>query len=446
MSNARATAPPPRPPAAAQASAAPTGQSQMMPAGRAGAPVHAGQQRRREARTTPQLLRIWMLISVASALVFGLVTMLTMINTADAQTRAADNTAQMIRVQEIQAKLLRADALATNAFLIGGLEPADQRADYDAALDDTSRLIVEASQAQPADREALIALNQVVTDYAAAMEQARANNRQGLPAGAAYLEQASTGLRAGAMPVVDSLVQANESRATDEMDSLNAPWLVVLGIICILAQIGCCVWCARRFRRVVNVPLLISTALMALTWIIALSAVSSANASADNLQNSDYQMARNVARARIAGNEAKAQESLGLISHGSPAVSEQAWTTQDAAVRDALEGTGSTALLDDWDTYATEHRAIRKLDDAGKWEEAVKRATGTGTDGANKAFATFDVGAAALVESAGTSTVDTLRSGAWPAIVLAWLLTPAAVAAAVLAGIGIRTRQREYQP
>ena len=44
-----------------------------------------------------------------------------------------------MRVQDIQTSLLRADALATNAFLVGGLEPAEQRAEYDEAIDDVLR-------------------------------------------------------------------------------------------------------------------------------------------------------------------------------------------------------------------------------------------------------------------------------------------------------------------
>ena len=45
-----------------------------------------------------------------------------------ANRAAADNTEQLVRVQNIQSTLFRADALATNAFLIGGLEPPAQRA------------------------------------------------------------------------------------------------------------------------------------------------------------------------------------------------------------------------------------------------------------------------------------------------------------------------------
>ena len=52
-----------------------------------------------------------------------------------APQRPAADTDQLIRVQAIQTNLLRADADATNAFLVGGLEPAEQRAAYDDAID-----------------------------------------------------------------------------------------------------------------------------------------------------------------------------------------------------------------------------------------------------------------------------------------------------------------------
>ena len=78
---------------------------------------------------------------------------------------AADNTEQLVRVQNIQSTLFRADALATNAFLVGGLEPPEQRQAYDDAIDQVTRQIADAAQAQPADSEVLAALNAAVNRY-----------------------------------------------------------------------------------------------------------------------------------------------------------------------------------------------------------------------------------------------------------------------------------------
>ena len=64
-------------------------------------------------------------------------------------------------------------------------------------------------------------------DYTGDMELARANNRQGLPVGGAYLRKASGELRLTTLPIVDELVSANSTRARDAMDA-HHPWLVLL--------------------------------------------------------------------------------------------------------------------------------------------------------------------------------------------------------------------------
>ena len=150
-----------------------------------------------------------MLAAIAVCLVFGALTALQLALSWQANRTAAADTEQLIRVQGIKTSLLRADALATNAFLIGGLEPAEQRAAYDDAIDQTVRSITDAADAQPADRAALNALSSAVLDYTGDMELARANNRQGLPVGGAYLRKASGELRSTALPIVDELVGAN---------------------------------------------------------------------------------------------------------------------------------------------------------------------------------------------------------------------------------------------
>ena len=133
-------------------------------------------------------------------------------------------------MQQIQTNLLRADANATNAFLVGGLEPADQRKAYDDAITESSRLIAEAADAEPGDQDALSALNVQLVDYTENIELARANNRQGFPVGAQYLRNASGGLRADAMPILDNLVTANADRAESQMNARIAILFALVGL------------------------------------------------------------------------------------------------------------------------------------------------------------------------------------------------------------------------
>ena len=182
-------------PTAPSAPPAPDSSPGSAVAGRPAATDRAGR-----TMDTPRRLRLLSLAVMITGIVVGVVGALVFSFLAYSLYRAESDTAQLIRVQQIQTNLLTADATATNAFLVGGLEPPAQRAAYDQALSTTGSLITDAAQAQPADAEALAAVNQQVVSYAAAIEQARANNRQNLPVGSQYLRSASSELRTETLP------------------------------------------------------------------------------------------------------------------------------------------------------------------------------------------------------------------------------------------------------
>ena len=115
-------------------------------------------------RDTPHQLRLLNIGVILVGLIFAVVGALTFSYLAYSLHRAEADTAQLIRVQQIQTNLLKADATATNAFLVGGLEPPAQRAAYDDAIAATGTLIAQAAEAQPADADALAALNEQVVD------------------------------------------------------------------------------------------------------------------------------------------------------------------------------------------------------------------------------------------------------------------------------------------
>ena len=96
--------------------------------------------------STPQRLRLLSLGLVVVGLIIGVIGALIFSYLAVSLSRAKADTAQLIRVQKIQSNLLSADATATNAFLVGGLEPPAQRSAYDQAMSSTSSLIAEAAQ------------------------------------------------------------------------------------------------------------------------------------------------------------------------------------------------------------------------------------------------------------------------------------------------------------
>ena len=342
---------------------------------------------------TPGRLRGIGALTVIACLVFGLAAGFSFRAADGALSRAGANTDQLIRVQAIQNHVVQADADATNAFLVGGLEPPAERAEYTAAITSASKLIAEAAKSQPADGEALGALNEALLTYSSEIEQARANNRQALPIGSQYLKNASAGLRADALPPLRSLVNANNERVDEEFDNAGSAvlWLVIFGLLTLLVLGFALVWLARRTRRYVNVPLAVAAVIVLVTLVVGAVGLGAIGSKVDDVRGGVYAATLSTAQARIAGFDAKSNESLSLIARGSGATFEEAWQGSDATIQRELTKLDSNDAAADfeplpWDDYASVHKQIRKLDDSGDWDGAVRLATGTGSSSGNATF------------------------------------------------------------
>ena len=372
---------------------------------------------------------------------------------ADAALARADaNAGQLVRLQELQTRLVTADASATNAFLVGGLEPVDRRAVYDDALAAAAGLVAQAARAQPADGAVLSALNASIIDYGAGIEQARATNRQALPVGAQYLRNASATLRTDALPALAALIDANEDRVAAEFSAAERAWVlaVLAAVLALAAVIAASIWLSKRTHRYVNVPL--AGAAVALLVLLIGSGVTlvAVATDVDRVRDEPFAAASALSRARLAAFDAKSNESLTLISRGSGQAFEDAWVASSERTVEALDQASSTGvvpadLAGAWAPYAEGHQAIRELDDGGAWENAVAAATSDADGSANAAFSAFDGASSDALASASERTSADLGAaraglgvGVWPAVL-------AGLAAAVLSWTGFARRIEEYR-
>lgn len=379
---------------------------------------------------TPGRMRVVGVVSVVATLLFGLAAGQAFRSADGALNRAAANTDQLVRVQAIQTSVVQADADATNAFLVGGLEPPAQRESYTTAIAAASRLVAEAAQHQPADGAALGALNQALVSYTSQVEQARANNRQALPVGAQYLRGASADLRSDALPLLRNLGTANTDRVAEEFERAGRAvlWLVVPGLLTLVGLGLALVWLARRTRRYVNLPLAAAALVVLVTSVVGTVGLLGVKGNVDTTRDGVYAATLSTAQARVAGFDAKSNESLTLIARGSGGAFEDEWQASAAAVTAELTELGqnpaSTGLSPlPWPDYAVVHEEIRTLDDSGGWEDAVTLARGAG----NATFAEFDTSSAEQLASLSEQTSHELDQG------VAWL--PVAGALGVLAGV-----------
>ncbi len=389
---------------------------------------------------TPRLLNQWQLIGIAIAVAFGVLAATIQFLGWQADGRAADDTDQLTRVQGIQSSLLRADALATNAFLVGGLEPAEQRTEYDDAIDDALRDIAGAAEAQPADEEALAALNVEVNDYDAAVAQARTNNRQGFPIGAEYLAGASAELRDEALPILEALVDANSERAEDAMGGQHPWWLLLVGVLALVGLWWLNRQLAQHFRRRINIGVGIAALIVLLTTVLTAALAFAGSGANDELRRGSFRVAVDQAEARTAANDAKANESLRLIQRGSGDAFEEKWEESRAVV----DATADPSTTDSWAAYVEQHEEVVARDEAGNWDGAVRLATSDADDGPTARLDAFDAASEDLVDESGAETVDELRGGRWFAATLAVLTLLLGAGAAVFVTRGIGERRREY--
>ncbi|MGO1241444.1 MAG: hypothetical protein ACTMHU_08430, partial [Cellulosimicrobium funkei] len=240
-------------------------------------------------RRTPGKLRLVMALCVVAALALGVLGFQAGNLQSRALAAASEDAAQLVGVQEVRNALVAADATATGAFLVGGLEPADQRARYDELVDQAANRLATLSGSNEADAALLGQVAADLTVYTGLVEQARATNRQGFPVGSAYLDQASTILREQMLPALDEVVLDDADRVAADFSGVrNALWVLAAGLLALVVLLASQVWLARRTHRVLNVGLAVATAVLLVVGVVSTVLLSQASARAHDVRTGPY--------------------------------------------------------------------------------------------------------------------------------------------------------------
>ncbi|GAB3946670.1 hypothetical protein GCM10029976_074590 [Kribbella albertanoniae] len=401
---------------------------------------------------TPGRMRAFLVLAAAISVVFGLCAAQGFNQSDGALQRAEANAAQLVRIQAIHTNLVSANADATNAFLVGGLEPAQQRQHFVDSMASAARLVAEAASAQPADRDALGQLNTTLVTYQGLIEQARANNRQGLPIGSQYLRDANATLQNDSLPLVKALVAANEKRVDTEFGGVGDGfwWVFVGGVLALFILIVTLRWLARRTHRYLNIPILAGAIVVALTMLIGTFALFAASGKATDTREGDYASTLALSRARIAAYDARSNESLTLIARGSGDAYNKAYDESAKVVEDQLRKiSGSSEGAGLWALYQQSHADIRDQDvEKGNWDLAVKIATGNASateKNSVEAFDAFDKATAKELENTSSGVSGELKDARNGLPPIGWLGLPIGILVALLMAWGMSQRLGEYR-
>lgn len=403
--------------------------------------------------TTPGRLALATTVAVAACLLLAVTGFLAGNGQAAALHDAQRDAAQLVGTQELRNDLVSADATATNAFLVGGLEPAEARARYEASLSEAAEAVPALAATARGEGEAadLATVSDSVQRYAGLVESARANNRQGFPVGAAYLDQASAALRDEVLPTLDEVAVSTSERVDSDMTSVSLAQALLLFVLLALVALAVVqLWLARRTHRVLNTGLAAASVALLVGGLVAAAAVLGGNGVARSVASGPYAATVATSQALSLATDAKSMESFTLIKRGSGGDFEESYQASLTEAKDLLgdaetatdTGSDPLALLEEWDAR---HAEIRALDDGGDWDGAVEAATTTAEGSAGAAFAAFSDAAHADVETTSSDAVDRLGSAATTAQIAAWVALVLGVAGAVAAAAGMNVRLKEYR-
>ncbi|GAB1641080.1 hypothetical protein [Krasilnikovia sp. MM14-A1259] len=406
-------------------------------------------------------------LGLLTGLVSGLAARAAATGTTDLGGRAQP---LLIEAETIYSALADADTTAAQAFLAGGLEPPGLTDLYNKDLQRATTALASAARRTPQggpSAEAIRELSSGVARYAALVATARANNRQGLPVGAAYLSEASTLNRDTLLPQAQTLFRTAQAEVDAGYgDARSSVWVSLLALLLVALLVALVLaqrYLSRTTHRTFNLPLLAATVV---TAVLALGAGGVLAHQRAHLHTADTEGSAPVAQlaeARILALRERGDEALTLAARsgddapipdprGGPRTYEADFTAVDQQLHELLDrlaadldGPAASSVGEagrQLTGYTAAHTKVRTLAKDGDYDAAVGLAISDATS------ATFGAGTQAIGDAladrraAFTDAIGTAGNGLGVVTVLGPLL---ALLVCGLAVAGIRTRLEEYR-
>jgi len=445
-------------------------QAEVLTAGRPDNAVTAWRIRRRrfDLGTTPG--RLWLLLIglVALCLAWGALSAYTARHYSAAASSVVSAREQLsLDAQQIYSHLSDANDAAATAFLAPGPESAATRTRYtnDIALASSGiEQVTARGGGTGAAAQDLAVLAKRLPAYTQEMGDAEANNRIGLPVGAAYLREASGLMRGTLLTRAKDLYAAeNASLSATSAQATGLPLVIVTlvaGLVVGYLLFRASRWLRGRTNRVLNVGLLAAGALLAVSVIWLAAAFLGARSDLLSAQRAGSATVEAVAQASITAQEAHADESLTLIDNTGEDSYQTDYTKQAnalgpgpgtllAAASTAASGTPAAkavaAAVSDAQAWFAAHKKVRVLDGNGNHLKAVTSVLGTQPGDAGASFSRLSADLDSAIASDQAVFDSTARSAASAYTGLEAVVIAAALLMAAACAWGLSRRIAEYR-
>ena len=353
-------------------------------------------------RTTPGRLRSASAILLLALLLFAVVTTVaTDVRSSAAASVQTKSAPELVAAEGLYGSLADADAIASTIYLRAGAEPPQLRVRYLADIRRAGRLLESVSrrsESSPTVRAALRTIGQQLPVYTGLVDTARANIRQTFGEGGAYLRRASTIMREEILPAATDLYR-NAARRLDKnyrsgTSVSTAAVVVVVGVAMLGLLVLVQVYVRRRSNRILNVGLVGASVLVLLIMVGTLWKFAQAHDYLTRAQSRGSDSVEVLSSARILALIGQSNANLALIERGSGDVylARVDRVMNDLGARDGKggllgyarelatrtgEGDQVGRLGERFRRLRDVHTQVRKLDDDGKYEQAVGLSVGT---------------------------------------------------------------------
>lgn len=396
-------------------------------------------------RTTPGRLVLTSILVAVGAAFFGIVATGAE-QSRERAVRAARTDTEPLLAHALTLYTALSDANATVAtgLLAGGLEPRSARVRY---LNDLRRAtgaltaLTQGIGTTGATPGALGTIAGQLPRYSGLIETARANNRQNLPIGAAYLRQASALMTGTMLPAADRLYAAEAKRLNDDFRTATTTTALVAVaggsavalVLLLLAQI----YVSRVSRRIFNPAMLVATVALAAVLGWALIGLVTEQNAVGTAQRDGSDSVEMLSAAHVLLSRAQADLSLTLVNRGTDTADPADFTAVMRVLTRGSLANGLRARLASFDAAA---RRVQGLEGRGALETAIAQSPKVAAISAE-----LSADLTRRIAAAQARFAQSARDAASALDGLALAIPLISVLAAVLALLGLRQRINEYR-
>lgn len=408
-----------------------------------------------KASSTPDRLRLMAIVTVLALVVVGAVSWLLTDRLVSQTEEVATSTGEvLIATQQVSASFAEADAAAVSVHLAGADGNREQRRLFEQATDRATSSLERVARLVGDDEQSHDALQDIAantTEYAGLIEAARLASIEELPGADTVLRQASEVNRSEISPDVQLIADRARTRFDDQTDSAWYAVAIILLVVAVAVLVAAQFMLSRRFRRLVNVPLVLATVVMLLLLVMSSRGFATQQRAFDDaqtqaldaievsegIQQSAYLHRALSTSAVLEGTDVSGLANLENTLTGSAGLLGRALDVTSSP----REQAGAQEIAVRWARYVEENQ--RSLDALNRGDNATAEAITQGA--ANSAFNGFNTTVEAALLDNREQFLNQLDTASDSLQWLRGLILGGSLLAAVLAWWGFAQRIGEYR-